>query len=383
MQPHRTAEGSLGRLLEQIKRDWQWGLHRTVWLAAAGCVVAGTALAAPPDNPFLMIQQGSDWFKHVWQPNDARSKGGDGLGPMFNANSCVACHNQGGSGGGGAAEHDVELLVLVPPKSVSSASRATFAQRIRQIHPTFVNGGRVSPSITLHKFGTHPAYEKWRVVQLMLVDQLSDDNEPERIGLKVVKRNTPALFGAGEIDRIPDEVLIKVAQRQQREGGKVKGRVARASTGGVGRFGWRGQTGTLRDFVRGACANELGLHVPGIPQPLDPLAPGPSEPRKPLVLGQLPRDPSARSQSPSGLDLDEQACDELVAYVASLPAPSERLPSGREESHAVGRRTSCLRLRRLWRVPHAAARSGQRHLQRSTPARHGTRTGRSCRCQFR
>ncbi len=69
-----------------------------------------------------------------------------------------------GSAAAAPAEHDVDLLVLIPPKSTSGDQGATFAKQIAQIHPGLVGGGRVSPSITLHKSGTHPAYEKWRIV---------------------------------------------------------------------------------------------------------------------------------------------------------------------------------------------------------------------------
>ena len=39
-------------------------------------------------------------FEREWQPNDPLAHG-DGLGPVFNAKSCAACHFQGGVGGGG------------------------------------------------------------------------------------------------------------------------------------------------------------------------------------------------------------------------------------------------------------------------------------------
>ena len=44
---------------------------------------------------------GAELFNREWLPKDARARGGDGLGPVFNDTSCVACHNQGGTGGGG------------------------------------------------------------------------------------------------------------------------------------------------------------------------------------------------------------------------------------------------------------------------------------------
>jgi len=44
---------------------------------------------------------------------DARSAGGDGLGPMFNESTCVACHTLGGIGGGGPESKNVQILSVV------------------------------------------------------------------------------------------------------------------------------------------------------------------------------------------------------------------------------------------------------------------------------
>ncbi|HTQ38506.1 MAG TPA: di-heme oxidoredictase family protein [Pirellulales bacterium] len=63
---------------------------------------ANTSAAAAPD--------GKELFQREWIPNDPRSHGGDGLGPVFNDSSCVACHNQGGSGGGGTASKNVDII---------------------------------------------------------------------------------------------------------------------------------------------------------------------------------------------------------------------------------------------------------------------------------
>jgi hypothetical protein len=46
------------------------------------------------------VAAGRELFNHEWVANDPLTKG-DGLGPVFNAKSCVDCHHQGGPGGGG------------------------------------------------------------------------------------------------------------------------------------------------------------------------------------------------------------------------------------------------------------------------------------------
>ena len=68
----------------------------------------------------------------------------------------------------------------------------------------------------------------------------------EGISFKLSQRNTPPLWGDGLIDAIADTVIKEVADRQKKETPEVAGRVPRATGGGVGRFGWRGQTASLR-----------------------------------------------------------------------------------------------------------------------------------------
>jgi hypothetical protein len=57
-------------------------------------------------------QAGRELFTREWTANDP-SAHGDGLGPVFNARSCVACHYQGGVGGaGGRAQNILNFEVL-------------------------------------------------------------------------------------------------------------------------------------------------------------------------------------------------------------------------------------------------------------------------------
>ena len=70
------------------------------WLAADGIPVLWGPMATASDK-----QAGRDLFEHEWTANDPLSHG-DGLGPVFNATSCVACHFQGGCGGAGDNKHN-------------------------------------------------------------------------------------------------------------------------------------------------------------------------------------------------------------------------------------------------------------------------------------
>src|SRR5438270_6265135 len=59
-----------------------------------------------------MAQAGEELFKHEWAPGDPLAAGGDGLGPVYNAASCVACHKQGGPGGSGGLDSNVTTFTV-------------------------------------------------------------------------------------------------------------------------------------------------------------------------------------------------------------------------------------------------------------------------------
>src|SRR4051794_11685069 len=68
--------------------------------------------AAAPAPTESEAREGRDLFLHTWTVNDSLAGGGDGLGPVFNAASCVACHKQGGVGGGGPLENNVNAFAV-------------------------------------------------------------------------------------------------------------------------------------------------------------------------------------------------------------------------------------------------------------------------------
>jgi RNA polymerase sigma factor (sigma-70 family) len=280
--------------------------------------------------------RGEALFAKQWVPGDRSSHGGDGLGPMYNETSCVACHGQASPGGGGPASQNVVILTAVP-------TGRRLPDGLDRIHPAFRNG----PSIVLHRFGTHLDYSAWREqfrdprpaivtepapppaeetveqrIQRIQGEALQGDRAHVRprvvelgsrgaLRMTLTQRNSPALFGAGQIDAIPSEVLVAAVASQPH---RVQGRPGHTSRGAIGRFGWKAQVASLHEFVRAACASELGLEVPGHAQAISPV------------------DPSAEAP---GVDMTREECDALVAYVRGLPAPRELVPSDPTASREI------------------------------------------------
>ncbi len=143
---------------------------------------------------------------------------------------------------------------------------------------------------------------------------LSGQTNRGRVILLRSQRNTSALFGTGVIDAIPDSVIEAAASEKYEDFPRVSGRVHRLPDNKVGKFGWKAQKSTLREFTLAACANELGLDVPGHAQPAVPY--------------------EAHEKS-KGHDMNNKEAEALVAYVRNLPAPIEETPNDEKAAKVI------------------------------------------------
>jgi CxxC motif-containing protein (DUF1111 family) len=242
--------------------------------------------------------EGKELFEKSWEPGKPSPIGGDGLGPLYNETSCVGCHNLGGTGGGGANERNVVMLTAVASSARSIKSATLFQGEMEDLHPGFRNRS----SIVLHRHATTPEIEeRLRKIATFTAVQTRGEIKVLREG----RRNTPALFGAGYIDAIPDEVLRPGEKHSFASFPEITGRVSGLADGRLGRFGWKGQIASLDDFVRAACSNELGLEVPGQHQASIATA----------------KDFDAPSQK---LDMDNEQCDLLTRFLSRLAPPLRR-----------------------------------------------------------
>jgi CxxC motif-containing protein (DUF1111 family) len=165
----------------------------------AACALSARAKDHAPAVKAQPATSGHELFTREWLPNDSRAHGGDGLGPVFNDSSCVACHNQGGTGGAGPASKNVDILTAfsvpqndagfqqpeiphalfnsvfgglapqlptpqpgktphVPTAAEKKLAKQREKEELTKVHPGFAS----SRSLVLHHFGTDPKYAAWR-----------------------------------------------------------------------------------------------------------------------------------------------------------------------------------------------------------------------------
>jgi len=173
--------------------------------------------------PGLTVEQlnlfldGKDDFEHV---EDVAG----GLGPIFNRDSCVACHSAPATGG------------------ASAVNVTRFGMTVRG---KFDSLDSLGGSLLQENAITPEAQE--------FVPSIAN---------VVIQRNSTPLFGLGLIDAIPDSEIVRNARAYPNE--RIKGRVGWVTdviSGKrmAGRFGWKAQQATVLGFAADAYRNEMGV----------------------------------------------------------------------------------------------------------------------------
>jgi CxxC motif-containing protein (DUF1111 family) len=283
-----------------LARVWRrLGVGILVLLAswALWVLFPGVPVLRAPHASFQIKEAGLTIFEHEWKQGDPLARG-DGLGPVFNERSCTACHFQGGVGGGGDVSHNVTAFEVHPVPG-----RPQVCEGI--VHAFAMSKDCRESRVGLNDF-FHIVPGGLKIVGSCFVE--IRDFDPVRTD----SINTTALFGAGWIDRISSRSILH--QHRARSLGAIgnelvgdlsgirPGRARILPDGRLGKFGWKAQFATLREFVASACANELGLGNPLMEQ------------ARPIAHGQYTK------VTP---DLDQKQFASLVAFVDTLPRPTE------------------------------------------------------------
>jgi len=169
----------------------------------------------------------------------------DGLGPLYNAQSCRECHQNPTSGG---ASQISELRVGHRGKDgrFRNADIAISRGKVVIAGRTLVNDRAICPSAAF-----------------------PDSEIQERVPDTETIRTTRAslnLLGDGLVEAVADSTLLALAREQRRAThGKIHGQAVRVpiveapGTTGVGRFGWKDQQASLLSFSGDAYLNEMGI----------------------------------------------------------------------------------------------------------------------------
>lgn len=177
-----------------------------------------------------------------------------GLGPLYVANSCVACHVRNGRGRAVAGESLVRVALR------RGDGTAPVPGLGHQVQDQAVLGAEPEATVRLH----------WRQQPVPL-------RQPEvELGTaagvlpvaKVVRslRMAPPLVGLGLLEAVPEPEILALADPDDRDGDGISGRPHWLQEPGgarrLGRFGWKAITASVREQTAAAYLNDMGLTTP-------------------------------------------------------------------------------------------------------------------------
>jgi CxxC motif-containing protein (DUF1111 family) len=245
----------------------------------------------------------------------------DGLGPLYNAQSCRECHQTPVSG---AASQVSELRVghldahgffQNPEIPINHGSEVIKGR-------TLVNDRAICPEIQEHA----PATETIRTTRL-----------------------TTNTLGDGYVEAIADETLIKIRREQCKNSrGKICGQAVKvpvpASEGDnrIGRFGWKDQHASLLAFAADAYLNEMGITSGLQKDEVTTIC-------NPPVTTTVPNSDPTKITEPNSLpdpnDNNLEDIDHFASFMRSLKAPARdaTLSAKSDASHgeAVFNKVGC------------------------------------------
>jgi CxxC motif-containing protein (DUF1111 family) len=191
---------------------------------------------------------GKAMFKRLWVSAPSSTQAADGLGPLFNARSCLQCHKGNGRGRPQKADGKTDVSLLLRfTDPIYGKQLQTFAVRgvaaegqvdiaYSPIEVQLADG----ETVTLRK----PHY---KISSLAYGDMATTALSP---------RMAPQMIGLGLLEAISQQDLAKLADPNDVNGDGISGRL------GQGRFGWKASMPSLNEQVQNAFATDIGISVP-------------------------------------------------------------------------------------------------------------------------
>ena len=269
-------------------------------------------LAAAERRAFAV---GNSFFKQNWITAPASATGRDGLGPLFNARSCSACHPRDGRSRPpepGEADRS-GLLVRIGERAADQGPDAPHPRYGAQVQDAAIAGVTPEARVVLEHEQLAGRYGDGTPFTLLRPRVALSELAYGPLGPRATlgARTAPHLVGLGLLEAIPAATLQAWADPDDRDGDGVSGRVHWLDVAGTpvpGRFGWKSTQPDVRMQTAAAFANDIGITSHLIPA--EQLAPA-----------QAAAIVFAASE---GVEIDDHAFERVVFYTRTLAVPAPR-----------------------------------------------------------
>lgn len=212
---------------------------------------------------------GNAIFNRGWVTAPASVSDFDGLGPLFNASNCSACHFKDGRGRP-PEEPDEELISMLVRLSVPGVGEHG------GVVPDPVYGDQLQEQAILgvpregrtrvtyaERTGTYADGEAFTLrVPTYAIEELGYG--PLADGVLLSPRTAPALAGMGLLEAIPEATIVGLADPDDADHDGISGRPnhvwdATKQATVLGRFGWKANQPSIKQQDSGAFLGDMGI----------------------------------------------------------------------------------------------------------------------------
>jgi CxxC motif-containing protein (DUF1111 family) len=261
---------------------------------------------------------GNSFFKQNWVTTPSSAAGRDGLGPLFHARSCSACHlRDGRSRPPEPGETDRSgLLVRIGVRDPAGGPDLPHPWYGAQVQDDAIHGVAPEARVELDYdevsgvYGDGTAFTLLRPRVALRSLGYGDLGDGVVLGARVA----PHLVGLGLLEAVPLAVLEQHADPDDRDGDGVSGRIHWLDGGGPrgervpGRFGWKATQPDVAAQTAAAFANDMGITSPLVP----------IERLTPAQVARVTFVPS------DDVEIDAATFERVVFYTRTLAVPAAR-----------------------------------------------------------
>ncbi|MDC9726773.1 MAG: di-heme oxidoredictase family protein [Candidatus Thioglobus sp.] len=315
-------------------------IRNTIFLVV--CLFAGHALSINNsiNQSFLLPAKGLDndqfdqfilgksFFRIPWVESPTATTARDGLGPLFNSNTCVNCHNKNGRGK--VYDHDQvvdrsHVVRLSIPANDSEKHQQLLKMQGFIAEPTYgaqvsvngVSGVPYEAKMEVEYTDVNINYPNGAQATLQqpnlkLTNLGYGALHPQAI---VAARIAPALVGLGLIEQITDEQILAHEDVDDINGDGISGKANRVwsletNKTEIGRYTWKASAPTLRHQSANAAVSDMGL--------TNPLHPNETCTSKQTECLKAPKGDYFE------FDLTEPRLNAITFYLSNLALPSSK-----------------------------------------------------------
>lgn len=212
---------------------------------------------------------GNAFFNSAWIVAPATAGARDGLGPLFNARSCDACHNNDGRGR--PPEHPGErpislVIQFATPTPGDNKEPGSDPRYGANLNPFAIGGVPAEGTVRIDNKAIEGKFADGEPYTLLAPTYTFEDLAYGELthDTQFSPRVAPSVFGSGLLEAVTDAQILELNDPQDANADGISGRPNRvwdhlAKRVVMGRFGWKLNQPDIAHQTAGAFSAEIGM----------------------------------------------------------------------------------------------------------------------------